>query len=89
MNNLSFRPAPASAGGAFPVEVELADTNANKRSLIADYLSIANRRKWLILGTTVGFVLAGLLITLFMTPLYTASATIERFSGSTAPFDHA
>ena len=77
MNNLSFRPAPASAGGAFPVEVELADTNANKRSLIADYLSIANRRKWLILGTTVGFVLAGLLITLFMTPLYTASATIE------------
>lgn len=77
MNNLSFRPAPASAGGAFPVEVELTDTSANKRSLISDYLSIANRRKWLILGTTVGFLLAGLLITLFMTPLYTASATIE------------
>ena len=77
MNNLSFRPAPASGSGGFPVEVELTDTSANKRSLISDYLSIANRRKWLILGTTVGFLLAGLLITLFMTPLYTASATIE------------
>ena len=76
MNNLSFRPAPASAGGAFPVEVELADTNANKRSLIADYLSIANRRKWLILGTTVGFVLAGLLITRFNVPAFIATLAL-------------
>jgi capsular exopolysaccharide synthesis family protein len=77
MNTFSSRPSSAASDGALPDDFEFDQVNPNERSLIADYLSIANRRKWLILGTVIAFVLAGLLITLFMTPLYKASATLE------------
>lgn len=49
----------------------------SKRSLFSEYLSIANRRKWLILGTVVAFLIGGLLVTLFTTPLYKTSAVLE------------
>ncbi|HYI64433.1 MAG TPA: polysaccharide biosynthesis tyrosine autokinase [Allosphingosinicella sp.] len=45
--------------------------------LIAQYLSIARRRKWIILGAVAGALLISLLVTLLMTPQYTASAVIE------------
>lgn len=81
MTNFTFKPArepaPAAIGGPVPVEIELNDPHRNERSLVADYLSIANRRKWLILGIVVAFVVGGLLLTLFTKPLYTASATLE------------
>lgn len=77
MNNFTFKPTSVTAGGLPPVEIELSGSDKNERSLIADYLSIANRRKWLILGSMIAFAIAGLLITLLMTPLYKASATIE------------
>ncbi len=45
--------------------------------VIRQYLRIAMRWRYLILGVTVACVLAGLIITLLMTPKYTATATIE------------
>jgi len=46
-------------------------------SMISRLLLVALRRRKLILGSVIGTVLCGILITLFMTPLYVASATIE------------
>ncbi|MHA0337025.1 GumC family protein [Sphingomonas aquatilis] len=74
MNDFKFQPA---APGAFPEFVIEGDQVRNKRSLVSEYLSIANRRKWLILGTVVAFLIAGLLVTLLMTPLYKTSAILE------------
>jgi succinoglycan biosynthesis transport protein ExoP len=45
--------------------------------LISRYLRIALRWKYVILGTVVGCVILGLVITLLMTPKYTATATVE------------
>jgi polysaccharide biosynthesis transport protein len=45
--------------------------------LVRQYLRIATRWRYVILGATAGFVLLGLVVTLLMTPQYTASATIE------------
>ena len=52
-------------------------TGMRARSLVSEYLSIARRRKWLIIGSMAVFFIVGLIITLLMTPLYTASATLE------------
>lgn len=41
------------------------------------YLRIAFRRRYIILGTTIACVLLGLVVTLLMTPKYTATTTIE------------
>lgn len=46
-------------------------------SLIRNYIRIARRWRWVILGITVLALLVGLVITLLMTPRYTSSATIE------------
>jgi polysaccharide biosynthesis transport protein len=51
------------AGGAMPI--------------ISRYLSIARRRKWYIVGAIAAALLAGLIVTLLMTPKYTSSATLE------------
>ena len=45
--------------------------------LLRQYLSIARRRKWIIIGAIAGALLLGLIATLLMTPMYTASATLE------------
>jgi succinoglycan biosynthesis transport protein ExoP len=74
MNEFKFQPATP---GVFPDIVIEGDQVRNKRSLVSEYLSIANRRKWLILGTVVAFLIAGLLVTLLMTPLYKTSAILE------------
>ncbi|WP_294320548.1 polysaccharide biosynthesis tyrosine autokinase [uncultured Sphingomonas sp.] len=49
----------------------------DETSILRQYLRIAIRWRYVILGTTVAFVLLGLIVTLLMTPKYTASATIE------------
>ncbi|WP_156361140.1 GumC family protein [Sphingomonas sp. Leaf257] len=74
MNDFKLQPATASA---FPEVMIEGDQARNKRSLVSEYLSIANRRKWLILGTVIAFLIAGLLVTLLMTPLYKTSAILE------------
>lgn len=53
------------------------ESMGRRAAMLMQYLSIAKRRKWIIVGAVAGAVLIGLLITLLMTPLYTASATLE------------
>ena len=45
--------------------------------LVAQIISVLRRRKWLILGITAAFLALGLIITLLMTPMYTATSTLE------------
>lgn len=54
---------------------------------IRRYLRIINRRKWVVVGAMLGCLLLGLIITLLMTPKYTASTTLEisRDSNNIAP----
>lgn len=53
------------------------DTEADHMPMIRQYLRIAIRWRWVILGVTAACALAGLVVTLLMTPQYTASSTIE------------
>jgi len=77
MNEFKLQPASTAAGGALPEIVIESEAARGRRSLVADYLSVANRRKWLILGTMAAFLVGGLLVTLFTTPLYKTSAMLE------------
>lgn len=73
-----YQSIPALNGEYLPADLALnAAAPPNERSLVSEYLSIINRRKWLILAITGTFIIAGLVITLFMTPLYKASALLE------------
>lgn len=46
-------------------------------SILEQYLRIARRWRWVILGVIGGCFLLGLIVTLLMTPQYTATSTIE------------
>jgi capsular exopolysaccharide synthesis family protein len=48
-----------------------------KPSLLNQYISIARRRKWIILGAVAAALLLGLVVTLLMTARYTAAVTLE------------
>ncbi len=50
---------------------------ADRHSIIRQYLRIALRWRWVIVGATIACVLLGLVATLLMTPKYTATATVE------------
>lgn len=66
------------SSGAFGVSQSAdAPAAADGPSIIRRYLRIATRWRWVILGATVACVLLGLVVTLFMTPKYTATATVE------------
>lgn len=68
------------AGGPASADAETEPFSApvsQRVPLFAQYLSIAKRRKWVILAATAGALVVGLIMTLLMTPLYTASATLE------------
>ena len=49
----------------------------DRTSLVRQYLRIALRWKYVILGITAGCVMLGLVVTSLMTPKYTATATVE------------
>jgi polysaccharide biosynthesis transport protein len=51
------------------------------------YLRIINRRKWVIAGAVLGGLMLGLIVTLLMTPKFTATTTLEisRESNNIAP----
>lgn len=59
------------------VEMEGSKRGREIAPLALEYLRIARRWKWVIAGTVLGFILIGLLITLLMTPKYTATTQIE------------
>lgn len=50
---------------------------ADHPSIIRQYLRIALRWKYVIVGTTIACLLLGLIVTLLMTPKFTATATVE------------
>lgn len=50
---------------------------ANRPPLIREYLAIIERRRWVILAIVALALLGGLVVTLLMTPQYTASTRIE------------
>lgn len=52
-------------------------TETDRMSIFRQYLRIALRWKYVIIGTAVACVLLGLIVTLLMTPKYTATVTIE------------
>jgi succinoglycan biosynthesis transport protein ExoP len=73
MEHLRSTPLPLRAGlGRGPETGEPAEM-----PIITRYLSIARRRKWVIVSAVVGAMLLGLLVTLLMTPKYTSFATLE------------
>jgi len=51
--------------------------DAERTPLIREYLRIAFRWRYVILGVTAACILLGLIATLMMTPKYTATATVE------------
>lgn len=75
MNVLPLNLQPGSVGEGASVAPRSIE---NERSpLIQQYLRIALRWKYLIIGVTVACIVIGLIITLLMTPKYTATATVE------------
>lgn len=79
MNVLSAKPfVRATAIEHTPFVSSLGSaTDLPQDSLVRKYLRVANRWRYLIAGITAASVLLGLIITLLMTPKYTAHATIE------------
>lgn len=65
--------APSFAGGTVP----FAARGPDRVPLLRQYLRIAARWRYVILGIVAVCVVLGLIVTLLMTPKYTATATIE------------
>lgn len=83
MNTMTKNPMRGDAAIANPQETEVGGI-----SLVRQYLSIAFRWRYLIIGVAVTGLLLGLIATLLMTPKYTAVTTVEvaRESGQITEF---
>jgi len=77
MNDMEFRHGTPLLAGAEGDQVSLAGLDDGAPPLITQIMTVARRRKWFIIGAIVGMLLAGLAVTLLMTPKYTASAMVE------------
>jgi polysaccharide biosynthesis transport protein len=80
MNELNFRREDVAASQPLPVNGgDDAGRNGRFRvaPLLTQYLNIARRRKWLILGAIATALALGLVLTLMMTPQYTSRSTVE------------
>lgn len=55
----------------------MAEVAPAQSSIVLQIIAIARKWKWVIASSVVGVFILGLVITLLMTPLYTASATLE------------
>lgn len=64
-------------GSAMPMAGVPGGSAAPATPLIRQYLRIASRWRYVILGLTVGCVFVGLVLTLLMTPKFTATTTVE------------
>lgn len=76
MNLISSNSGGSAASGPVPA-AGTPGVAADRPSIIQQYLRIALRWKYVIIGTTVACFLLGLTATLLMTPKYTATATVE------------
>lgn len=80
MNALPDRHGAKSADRAEHPFLDYEDSReleAPRISPIAQIIGIARKRKWWILASILSSVIVGFIVTLLMTPLYTASATLE------------
>lgn len=78
MNDLTFRRAHVDERGEPIRPGAVADEPVREtQPLVVQYLRIAKRWRWLLLGSVVITTILGLVVTLLMTPQYTASAMIE------------
>ena len=66
------RDMPPVVSDRYPVGQEAAG-----KPILEQYLRIARRWRWVILGAVASCILLGLIVTLLMTPQYTATSTIE------------
>jgi succinoglycan biosynthesis transport protein ExoP len=76
MNLISSNMSGPAAFGSSP-SAAVSPAAAERPSIIRQYLRIAIRWRWVIVGATVACALLGLVATLLMTPKYTATATVE------------
>lgn len=76
MKLLSSHPASGPAVGNSVGERPASLANDGP-SALEQYLRIARRWRWVIAGAIAGCILLGLIITMLMTPQYTAASTIE------------
>lgn len=78
MNNFNAAIVPAHLPGGLGPYVHVADdSEAVREPLLRQYWRIFIRRKWIIGGITAASLLSALIVTLLMTPMYTATATVE------------
>ncbi len=78
MNMFSTQPrSTLPHAGAATLPAVATPDSGDRMPLLRQYLRIAMRWRYVILGAVVGCVLFGLVVTLLMTPKYTATATIE------------
>jgi succinoglycan biosynthesis transport protein ExoP len=77
MNLLNPNLQDGAASMAFAQPQQFSPAGGNETPILRQYLRIAMRWRYVILGAVAACVLLGLIITLLMTPQYTASSTIE------------
>ncbi|MBI1649592.1 GumC family protein [Hyphomicrobium sulfonivorans] len=65
------------ADAGYPNYSDAAILQAEPATNLREYWRIANKRKWLILGVTGAFFVMGVIISLMMTPLYTATVRLQ------------
>lgn len=76
MNMISSHPRDGAALGGSGFK-DAARDNTDAMSVIRQYLRIAQRWRYVILGVTAACVILGLVVTLLMTPKFTATTSIE------------
>ncbi|MBB4611414.1 GumC family protein [Sphingomonas yabuuchiae] len=77
MNMIVSQPHGAAAFAETNVRDSGSAQPADTMSFIRQYLRVARRWRYVIIGVTAGCVLLGLIVTLLMTPQYTATTSIE------------
>jgi polysaccharide biosynthesis transport protein len=78
MNDLNFRrPVVAAPANAEPVAGAAPEREVTVFPMLRHYLTVVRRRRWLILGAVVAALAISLILTLMMTPKYTATSTVE------------
>jgi succinoglycan biosynthesis transport protein ExoP len=75
--NLVASSLRGSLDASGPAGAESREPETDHIPVMRQYLRIAMRWRYLILGVTAACVLLGLIVTLLMTPQYTAAATVE------------
>ena len=77
MNKAEFIARPDDSQTTTLIDRQGSKPTRDNTPLALEYLRIANRWKYVILATIAGFLIFGLVITLLMTPKFTATVQME------------